>query len=94
MNELTSFFQHLSSQPYTWVIVLGFVVGLVARILTPGPDPMGILMTTLTGVAGSFLGNYAAQYSGVVVAGQVPQFAVSVAGAMVLLIAYKFIRNV
>jgi len=39
-------------------LVFGFVVGLVARALTPGPQPMGLLMTTGLGIAGSFVGGF------------------------------------
>ena len=40
------------------MIVFGFVIGVIARFLIPGPQPMGIIMTTLLGIAGSFLGGY------------------------------------
>ena len=40
------------------MIVFGFVIGVIARFLMPGPQPMGIIFTTLLGVAGSFLGGY------------------------------------
>ena len=40
------------------MIVFGFVIGVIARFLMPGPQPMGIILTTLLGVAGSFLGGY------------------------------------
>lgn len=39
-------------------IVFGLVVGLIARALLPGPQPMGLVMTTLLGVAGSLLGGF------------------------------------
>ena len=40
------------------MIVFGFVIGVIARFLMPGPQPMGIIFTTLLGIAGSFLGGY------------------------------------
>ena len=40
------------------MIIFGFVIGVIARFLMPGPQPMGIIMTTILGVAGSFLGGY------------------------------------
>ena len=40
-------------------IVFGFVIGLLARALYPGPQKLGFVMTTLLGVAGSFLGGFA-----------------------------------
>lgn len=39
-------------------IVLGLVAGAVARLLVPGPDPMGIIATVLLGIAGSFVGGF------------------------------------
>ena len=38
------------------LLVLGLIVGAVARVLLPGPDPLGIGMTILLGLAGSFIG--------------------------------------
>lgn len=40
------------------LIALGLIVGAVARVLLPGPDPLGIGMTVLLGLAGSFIGYY------------------------------------
>ncbi len=45
-------------------IVLGFVAGLIARALVPGPQPMGIAMTTLLGIAGSIIGGLIGQLVG------------------------------
>ncbi len=39
-------------------IIFGFIVGLVARFLMPGSQPMGFILTTLLGIAGSFVGGY------------------------------------
>lgn len=39
-------------------IIFGFIVGLVARFLMPGSQPMGFILTTLLGIAGSFIGGY------------------------------------
>ncbi|MDT3446013.1 MULTISPECIES: GlsB/YeaQ/YmgE family stress response membrane protein [unclassified Pseudofrankia] len=41
----------------SWII-LGLIAGAVARLLVPGPDPMGILATILLGIAGSFVGGF------------------------------------
>lgn len=41
-----------------YMIIFGFIIGVIARFLMPGPQPMGIIMTTLLGIAGSFLGGY------------------------------------
>lgn len=79
---------------FLYLIILGFLVGLVARILLPGRDPMGIIMTTILGVLGSFAGAYGASYMNIAVEGSWQHFAVAVVGSLVLLIVYRFIRNV
>lgn len=92
--DFNAIMQFLTTNSYAIMIGLGFLVGLVSRILMPGPDPMGILMTTVLGIAGSFVGAYGAESAGFVVSGSLPHFAVSVAGSFALLTVYKFIRNV
>lgn len=79
---------------FLYLILLGFLVGLVARILMPGRDPMGIIMTTILGILGSFAGAYGAAYLGWAIEGSWQHFAVAVAGSLVLLAVYRFIRNV
>jgi uncharacterized membrane protein YeaQ/YmgE (transglycosylase-associated protein family) len=39
-----------------WLLVFGLIVGAIARLLMPGPQPLGIILTSLLGVAGSFVG--------------------------------------
>jgi uncharacterized membrane protein YeaQ/YmgE (transglycosylase-associated protein family) len=74
-------------------IVVGFIVGVIARGLMPGNDRMGIIMTTLLGIAGAFLARYAGQamhlYSGNEPAGWIA----SVLGALVLLLIVGMLRG-
>ena len=51
-------------------IVIGFIVGLLAKFLHPGKDDMGIIMTTVLGIGGSLLASYAGQALGLYTAGQ------------------------
>ena len=76
-----------------WTILIGFVVGLLARFLMPGDDRMGIIMTTLLGVVGSLAATYVGQYMGWYVAGQGAGFIASLVGALVLLLIYKMVRR-
>jgi uncharacterized membrane protein YeaQ/YmgE (transglycosylase-associated protein family) len=47
-----------------WIIVIGFIAGLIARVLSPGPnDPKGFLLTTVLGIAGAFLATSSARPS-------------------------------
>ena len=41
-----------------WTIIIGFVIGLVAKLLMPGRDPGGFIITTLLGIAGALVANY------------------------------------
>ena len=53
-----------------YTIIIGFIIGLVARFLKPGDDSMGIIATTLVGVGGSFLGTYGGRALGLYGANQ------------------------
>jgi len=67
-------------------IVIGFLVGLAARALKPGPDKLGIVMTTLLGVAGSVVAGYGGQALGLYEAGEPAGFVGAVVGAILLLV--------
>lgn len=75
------------------MIVVGFIVGLIARALKPGNDRMGIIMTTLLGIAGSFLAGFAGQALGLYRAGEPAGWIMSVIGAMVLLFIVAMFRG-
>ena len=72
-------------------IVIGLVVGIVAKFFHPGRDPGGFIITTLIGIAGAFLATYAGQAMGWYQAGQSAGFIASVVGAIVLLILHRMI---
>ena len=70
---------------YVWMAIIGFVVGLVARAVMPGTQSLGIILTALLGIAGSFLFGFVGQALGWYEAGQGAGFIGSVVGALVLL---------
>jgi uncharacterized membrane protein YeaQ/YmgE (transglycosylase-associated protein family) len=76
-------------------IVFGFVVGVIARFFLPGPDPMGLIVTTLLGVAGSFVGGYLGSliHGGPIDASQPAGWLGSIAGAIILLGVFHFVRR-
>jgi uncharacterized membrane protein YeaQ/YmgE (transglycosylase-associated protein family) len=76
-----------------WTILIGFVVGLLARFLMPGDDRMGIFMTAALGIAGSLVMTYAGHLLGWYVAGQGAGFIASLVGAIVLLLIYHLVRK-
>jgi len=76
-----------------WTIVLGFVIGVLAKFLHPGKENMGFIMTILLGIAGSFLAGVIGQYFGWYKAGEGAGFIASVVVAIVLLVLYGKIRG-
>lgn len=70
---------------YVWMVVIGFVVGLVARAVLPGTQALGFVMTALLGIAGSFLAGWVGTLLGWYPPGGAAGFIASVVGAMVLL---------
>lgn len=67
------------------MIVIGFIVGLVARAILPGTQALGFILTTVLGIAGSFASGYVGQALGLYKAGEGAGFLGSVVGAMLLL---------
>jgi uncharacterized membrane protein YeaQ/YmgE (transglycosylase-associated protein family) len=70
---------------YVWMAIVGFVVGLVARAIMPGTQSLGIILTAVLGIAGSFLFGFIGQALGWYQAGQGAGFIGSVVGALILL---------
>ncbi len=76
-----------------WELIIGLIVGAVAKFLMPGKDPGGIWITMAIGIAGSILATYLGQAIGWYQAGQGAGFIMSVVGAILLLLIYRVIRN-
>jgi uncharacterized membrane protein YeaQ/YmgE (transglycosylase-associated protein family) len=76
-----------------WTIVLGFVIGVLAKFLHPGKENMGFIMTIVLGIVGSLLAGVIGQYLGWYKAGEGAGFIVSVVVAILLLVIYGKIRG-
>ena len=74
-------------------IVVGFIVGLIARALKPGDDRLGLIMTTLLGIGGAFLARYVGAAMGWYRAEEAAGWIASVVGAIVLLFIYGLVRG-
>lgn len=74
-------------------ILVGFIVGLIARALKPGNDRMGIIMTTLLGIAGAFLARFAGMAMGLYTEGEAAGWIASVIGAILLLFIFSMVRG-
>ena len=76
-----------------WTIVLGFVIGVLAKFLHPGKENMGFFMTIVLGIVGSMLAGVIGEYLGWYKAGEGAGFIASVVVAILLLIIYGKIRG-
>lgn len=76
-----------------WTILIGFVAGLVAKMLTPGRDPSGFFITAAIGIAGSLAATYIGQTLGWYQPGQSAGFFGGVVGAIILLLIYHLVRS-
>jgi uncharacterized membrane protein YeaQ/YmgE (transglycosylase-associated protein family) len=68
------------------VLVIGLIVGLLARFITPGPNPRGIIVTIVIGIVGAFIATIGGQVLGLYQSGEAAGFIGSVVGAVVLLV--------
>ncbi|HTG14751.1 MAG TPA: GlsB/YeaQ/YmgE family stress response membrane protein [Blastocatellia bacterium] len=77
------------------LIVSGLIIGVIAKLLMPGRDPGGFIITILLGIAGMFLGSFVGREAGLYKPGQAAGWIVSIIGALVLLALYHllFIRR-
>jgi uncharacterized membrane protein YeaQ/YmgE (transglycosylase-associated protein family) len=70
-------------------LIVGLIVGALAKLVMPGRDPGGFIITILLGVAGAFLGGWIGHALGWYEAGEAPGIIVSVIGAVILLAIYR-----
>jgi uncharacterized membrane protein YeaQ/YmgE (transglycosylase-associated protein family) len=76
---------------FIWMLIIGLVVGAVAKLLMPGRDPGGFVITMLLGVAGSLIAGFLGRALGWYEAGEAPGFIASLVGAMLLLLIYRLV---
>lgn len=77
-----------------WTIIIGFVAGVIAKFLTPGPnEPSGFILTTILGIVGAFVATYLGQAIGWYRADEGAGFIGAVVGAVVVLMIWGFISR-
>jgi uncharacterized membrane protein YeaQ/YmgE (transglycosylase-associated protein family) len=74
-----------------WTIIIGFVIGFIARALMPGRDPAGFIITTVLGIAGALLGSLIGRVLGFYSEGEPAGLILSVMGAILLLVGYRYL---
>lgn len=72
--------------------IFGLIVGLVARFLLPGKDPAGLIVTAIIGMVGGWLGGRIGRWLGWYDEGHPAGFLMSLVGAMILFLVYRFLR--
>jgi uncharacterized membrane protein YeaQ/YmgE (transglycosylase-associated protein family) len=80
-----------SAHSILWILLIGLVIGAVAKLLMPGKDPGGCIITMLLGIAGAFLASYLGERMGIYPASGFGRFVAAVIGALVLLLLYRLI---
>mgnify|MGYP001608914822 FL=1 len=78
---------------FLWMCLIGLLAGAVAKLLMPGRDPGGILITMLLGIAGSLVAGFLGRALGLYREGQAAGFLMSVLGAILLLVVYRMTRR-
>ena len=77
-----------------WLILIGFVAGIIAKLIHPGSnEPSGFILTTLLGIAGSFVATYLGQALGWYQAGQGAGLVGAVVGAIIVLVVWSMFER-
>jgi len=77
-----------------WTIIIGFVVGVVAKFIMPGGnEPSGFVLTTILGIIGAFVASYAGQALGIYAANEGAGFIGAIIGAIVVLAVWGMIAK-
>ncbi len=76
-----------------YTIIIGLLVGIIAKLLMPGKDPGGFIITTLIGIAGAMLAKFIGHALNWYAAGDSAGFIASVGGAILLLLLYRTVAR-
>lgn len=78
---------------FLWMCIIGLVAGAIAKLIMPGRDPGGIIVTILLGIGGSLVGGYLGRVLGMYVPGEGAGLFMSVLGAILLLGVYRLLKR-
>lgn len=78
---------------FLWMLIIGLVVGALAKLIMPGRDPGGVIVTALIGVAGSFIAGLIGRSMGWYESGEAAGFIASIVGALILLGIYRAVTG-
>ena len=78
---------------FLWMCIIGLVAGAIAKLIMPGRDPGGMIVTMLLGIAGSLVAGYLGRVLGLYQPGQGAGLIMSVMGAILLLALYRLLKR-
>lgn len=78
---------------FIWMLIIGLIVGAVAKFIMPGKDPGGIIVTMLIGIVGALLAGFLGRALGWYAEGDPVGFIASVIGAIILLFLYRLVTR-
>ena len=76
-----------------WMLIIGLVVGGLAKLVMPGRDPGGLIVTMLLGIAGALVAGFIGRLLGIYNSGQGAGFIMSILGAILLLALYRLVTH-
>jgi len=76
-----------------WTIIIGLIVGALAKLVMPGKDPGGIIVTILLGIVGAFVGTFLGRALGLYSPGEPAGWIMSVIGAVIVLLIYRMVTG-
>ena len=76
-----------------WTVIIGFIIGAVAKFIMPGKDPGGFIITVLLGIGGAFVADWIGGAMGFYQPGHTAGFIASVLGAILLLYVYRLVKG-
>jgi uncharacterized membrane protein YeaQ/YmgE (transglycosylase-associated protein family) len=78
---------------FLWMLLIGLIVGALAKLIMPGRDPGGIFVTMLLGIAGALVAGFLGRMMGLYGPGQRAGFIMSTLGAILLLALYRLVTH-
>ncbi|MEO5867458.1 MAG: GlsB/YeaQ/YmgE family stress response membrane protein [Sphingomonas sp.] len=83
----------LTHNSFLGCILIGLVAGVLGKVIMPGRDPGGVIVTILIGIAGALLAGYVSPYFGLRIDNGWQSYAAATAGAVVLLALYRLVTS-
>lgn len=90
-EQVVSTLDALGAKGIVGTVVIGFLAGVLAKVIMPGKDPGGLIITTLLGIGGSYLATYLGHKFGLFSTGHVSGFIAAAVGAILILLVYRII---